>query len=329
MPTIYKHEIVRGWLQNASIAYKNASYVAGSVYPQLDMKSPKAKLWKANKGDSFRSESVLRAPMSDSAIRVRKGTYVNVNTNEYGIKEAITERDMQMVGLNLETTPSLNLQQDAIEACADQHLLRQEIAVAADVIAQAWAGQSAGGIDAAGLWVPPGSTNTLIADIVMGKGTLSALGIDISRLALVVDGKTWLGMKECDDVRDRIKYTSAESISPAMVAQMLGLLEVNVAYALKNTANEKQDGTDATFVQIWEVNATKGMAFLYYKPPAIAKNMVIPGVQPIVPIGGQLRTNEMYLDMPKHCWWVEAREDIGVDEVCTDAGIMWKDTALT
>lgn len=329
MPTIYKHEVVRGWLQDVSVGYRNASYVADKVYPKLNMKSPKAKLWKANKGDAFRSESKLRAPGAESVVRHRKGTYANVDTNEYGIKEIITERDMQLAGAALESVPPLNLQQDAIEACADQHDLRQEIAVVTDILAQTWADGNSGGEDAAGLWSPAGSTNTLIADIVNGKKTLAGKGYSIDRLALVVDGYTWLAMRECDDVRDRIKYVSKESISPAMVAQMLGLLEVNVGFAMKNTANEAAAGTDGTYAQIWEATAGKGMAMLYYKPAALGKNITVPGVQPIVPINGVVRTNELYLIKEKHSWFVEAREDIGVDEIDTDCAYLWKDTYAT
>jgi hypothetical protein len=329
MPDLYRHEIIRGAAQNASLAYRNPDYIAKMVYPIFPLQVQKSKIWIHNKGDAFRDESKLRAPGSESAVRHRKGAYVNVDSYQYGIKEWITQEDMELAGLALETTPPLDLQQDAVEANADQHDLRQEILVVANIIAQTWADGNSGGEDAAGLWSPPGSTNTFVVDIINGKMTLQINGYDISRLALAIDAKTWESTKHCDDVRDRIKYVSAKSITPAMVAEMLGLLAVHVGGAIQNTAAEAADGTDGTYVQIWGKNTNKGLGFLYPVPRAIGKKMQVPGIQPRVNINGAQRTSEIWLEKKRHTWEVESREDIGVSLTDTKAGYLWNDTYVT
>lgn len=326
MPDLYRHEVIRGAAQNASLAYRNPQYIAKEVYPIFPLAVPKSKIWIENKGDSFRSESKIRAPGSEAAVRHRKGAYVNVDSYQYAIAEWITEEDMQLAGLNLETVPNLNLQQSAVEANADQHDLRQEIDVVANIIAQTWSDNNSGGEDAGGLWYPAGSTNTFITDIVTGKMTLLTNGYNVERLGLAVDAKTFEGIKHCDAVRDVIKYVSARSITPQMVAEMMGLVKVIVGGAIQNTAAENQLGTDGTYSLIWTKNDSKGMGFLYPVPAAIGRRMQCPGVQPRVNINGAQRTNEIWLEKKYHRWTVESREDIGVSAVDTKAGYLWNDT---
>lgn len=329
MPTLYKHEVIRGIVQDASIGYKNMDYIASSVYPIMPMKTPKSSIWKENKGDQFRNESALRAPGAKSAMRQRKGAAVNLNTYQYGISEMITEEDLQMAGLSLETVPSLNLQQDAVEACADQHDLRQEIDVVANIVAQTWADGNSGGEDAGGLWSPAGSTNTLIADIVKAKKTLQSKGVNPNRLALAIDYATFEAVRHCDDVRDRIKYVSAQEIGAGMIADMLGLLSVNVGSSVKNTANEAADGTDGTFAAVWEKNSGKGMGFVYAVPQRVGMKMGVAGIQPRVDINGAQRANEMWLEKANHAWIVESRENIGYAAVDTTAAYLFVDTYAT
>lgn len=327
MPDIYKSEIIRGWGQNLSISYKNPAYVAANIFPKLLLDSPKQKIWKANKGDIFRSEAQIRAAGAESATRTRKGTSVNLDTDEYGIKEFISNKDLAARGIAAGMVPPADLMQEAIESCSDQLDLRQEIAVAAFIVAGTWADGNAGGEDAGGLWKPAGSTNTFVTDVSTGIATLRGQGIDVASLGLLIDGKTWESLRHADDIRDRIKYTSAQSVTPAMVANLFSLKEVVIGGALKNTDDEKADGSDGTYVQIWEKNANKGLGFLYYKPPKLGQRMVAPGIQGSFKMeNGAGRISERYYDNKRKGWWVESREDIGVDDIDYKAGYLWNDT---
>lgn len=324
MPTIYKSEIVRGWAHDVSIGYRNHAYIARHPYPIVVLDSPKTKVWKHNKGDAFRSQAVLRGPGARSQLRHRKGTSVNVDTNQYGIGEQITDEDLAARRLPAGATPPLDLTGEATMSNADQHDLRLEIAVATSINAQTWSG---GNVDAEGLWEPLGSTNTFIADLLLGIGTMVSAGADRMSLGLLVDQKTFTPLSHSDDLVDRIKHTGRDSITTALLANLFMLKEVVVGSALKNTADEKADGTDGTYVQVWEANANKGMAFLYVVPPRIGKNMISAGMTAKNKmLGNAGRISEQWYEKPNHAWTVETREDNGLVVTDLGSGYLWTDT---
>lgn len=327
MPSLQEGNTVRGWLQNASLSFRNAAYVASEVYPRILMPTNTAKLWSYDEAYTFRSEAEMRARGSESAERERSGSAINVDTYQYGIKEKITDEDLQDAGVTSGATPPMNMRMEAIESNADQLDLRQEIATAADIVAGTWADGAAGGEDAAGLWAELGSTNTFIADITKGIATLRSKGVDVSRLRLLIDGKTWDGLRQCDDVIDRVKYTSITSVTTSMIAELFNLNKVVIGGAIKNTAKE---AATATLYQVWEKNAGKGMGFLYYYPDRIQLRMMAAGAQPVHKMpNGQARQTDQYYEDKIHSWVYESREDIGVKKLTTNAAYLWNDTYTT
>lgn len=327
MPPIYKSEIVRGWAHDVSIGYRNARYIATHPYPVKQFNSPKVKVFVYNKGDQFRSQAVLRAPGAASRMRHRKGSSVNVDTNQYGISEQITDEDLATRNLPEGATPPIDLTGDATRSNADQHDLRQEIAVSASITGATWAG---GNNDVAGLWEPLGATNTFVADLMTGLAALEALG-HFGPFGLLIDGKTWRPLSQSDDLVDRIKHTGRDSITTTLLANLFDLQEVVIGKAMKNTADEKADGTDGTFKQIWEKNEDKGMAFLYVIPPGVSgKQIVVPGLQAkskMLMNGG--RVSEQWYEKREHAWTVETREDIGLKIIDLSAGYLFEDTFAT
>lgn len=329
MPEIYKSEIVRGWARDVSIGYVNADYVAGHPFPLVTLDSPKQKIWKYNKGDAYRSQAVLRGPGARSQMRHRKGTSVNVDTNQYGIAEQIFDEDLMARGLPEGSVPPLDLIGDAVESNADQHDLRIEIAVAASINAQTWAG---GNMDAEGKWSPLGSTNTFVADLMTGIGVLRTLGVNVRMLGLLIDGKSWDPLSQADDLVDRIKHTGRDSITEVLLANLYNLKEVVIGAALKNTADEKADGSDATLKQIWEATVDKGMGFLYLMPKKVKPSlkMRVPGLNARNKmLANDGRIAERWYEKPNHAWTVETRQDDGLVVIDTDSGYLYQDTFAT
>lgn len=330
MPDIYKSEIVRGWAHDLSIGFKNNDYVANHPFPLVTLDSPKQQIWKHNKGDAYRSQAVLRGPGARSQMRHRKGTSVSVDTNEYGIAERITDKDLEARKLPAGAVPPIDLIGDAVESNADQHDLRVEIATAAHINAATWSG---GNMDAEGTWSPLGSTNTFIADLMTGISKLRTLGCNVKMLGLLVDGQTWDPLAQCDDLVDRIKHTGRDSITEVLLANLFNLKEVVIGSAMKNTADEKADGSDSTLVQIWESTASKGMGFLYQMAAKIKPSlkMRVAGLSCRNKLfgNGQGRISERWYEKPYHAWTVETRQDDGIVTIDTDSGYLYDDTFAT
>jgi hypothetical protein len=322
--------IIRGHLQNVSLKYHDAELVADQVYPILDMPTSKSKLTIYNRGDQYRDEVPVRARGTEAAIIDHKLTTVDVDTKEYAVKHRITKQDLRDAGLENMLSPPVNLVQDALERNARKLDLRQEIAVAASVFGGTWVDGNAGGEDAAGLWAPPGATNTFLDDIDTATSALQKAGIALTNLRLLLDYATFQKLKRVDSIRDQLKYTSQQSLTEDTLAALLGISKVVVARAIKSSAKEKKDGTDFTGVNIWEKNATKGSAFLYHFPSAPGLKTIAAGYQPRNKMpSGQYRESITYPRPELGAWEYESGEDVGVKIVMADAGYLWNDTVLT
>lgn len=332
--------VVRGWLQNLSVAYANPTCINAEIFPKLPVQASQTKIWLWNQGDTFRSEVKLRAPGSESARIYSKGSSISFDTNQYGLAELITEEDLRNAGLANGSYPTLDLARKAMERVAYKHELGAEIRVATAINAATWLdGVGSGGEDAAGLWSPAGSTNTFLTDITTGVNALQGAGCPITidqtgmavgpnlEVRLAMDFKTFNAVRKCDEIRDYYKYTSSNSITTDMVAKVAGVAKIVVCGTLKNTADEKADGTDATLVNIFESNTNKGFGFLYAYPKSTGPDMVAAGFQPMRNMpNGAVRQTETWYEKKIHSWIYETREERGEKVISGNFGYEWKDT---
>src|SRR6185503_11521150 len=106
-----------------------------------------------------------------------------------------------------------------------------------------------------------------LADIRTGKSKIRSLTGLVPNV-LAIDFDTFESLREETTLLDKIKYTQMGVVSEELVARALGLEEVILLQAITSTAKEKKDGTDFTAKNIWEINAGKGMGFLFYRPRA-------------------------------------------------------------
>lgn len=111
-------------------------------------------------------------------------------------------------------------------------------------------------------------TSDPIGDIETGKATvLSSTGFEPNTLVLGYD--VFRQLKIHPDLVDCIKYTSAETITPDLLARLLDVERVLVAKAVKNTSNE---------------NATASYAFTHGKHALLCYAAPSPGIE--VPSAG-------------------------------------------
>ena len=327
MPDV-KQQLVRTFLTDASLAYRNRNYIYSMVAPILNVPSPRTKITKYNKGSWFRDEAIVRAPGTETPVSKLSTTSVNLSTRQIAAAYDITDEDIQNSGIE-GGAPTQDLKLEAVEAASDKLDLRNEINLATIVRAANFSGVGAGGEDAAGLWVPAGSTNTAWLDVVNGINTIVGnTGIKPNRLA--VDRRTFEGMRRCDELRDAVKY-SGGYLNEQVMAQAFGLDMVIVSDAIYSTAEETAAQTDFTALNIWETNANKGFALLYYVPPAITIRSLSTFAHVRAPVMNSSLNRAIFetRDDLKHLWHYEAMEECESVVLSTDLAYHWNDTAAT
>jgi len=322
-----KEQIIAGPLANVSVAYRNKGYIADRVFPILDGADPKAKITKYQKGAWFRDEAGVRAP----GTRARRGGYplttVSVATEEFSFAKEVTDEDRRFA--KAQGAPTVQPEQDAIEFATDKVDLKKERRVAAAITGTTWVDGNAGGEDAEGLWSPSGSTNTFLTDITTGKKAIKA-ATGLIPNALVIDYATYMALKECEAILDKIKYTQRGVLTRDLLAAILDLDEVLVGSAIYSDAEETAAGDDFNAVDIWTVNADKGMGFLFYRPRRVGLKVVTAGMQVRIAYeNGLPRRTSTWREPAEHQDVYEVAEETDITVIASDAGYLWKDTYAT
>jgi hypothetical protein len=323
-----KETIVAGPLPGVSIAYRNAEYIGDKVFPLVDGADPKAKITKYKRGAWFRDEAGIRAP----GTRAPRGSYPasadSIATKEYAFGSPVTDEDRRFS--KSQGALVLQPEQDAIELATDKVDLKKERRIAAAITGGSWVdGNGAGGEDAEGLWSPAGATNTFLTDMVTGrKAVRAACGREPNKL--VIDNATYLALKECEAILDKIKYTQRGVLTLDLLAAILDLDQILVGKAIYSDAEETAAGDDFNAVDIWTVTAGKGMGFLYFSPPRVGLKTVAAGMQVRIAYeNGGPRRISTWREPAEHQDMFEVAEETDITVVSAYAGYLWKDTYAT
>lgn len=318
--------IIAGPLANVSIAYKNQQYIADKIFPVLNNVSPKAKIARYLKGAWFRDEAGIRGP---GGMANRGGypiDYLSVSTVEYAFAKEVTDEDRRNAGNPAQGEPPLKPDQDAVEFSADKVDLKKERVVASKIINGTWSGVA--GEDAGGLWAA-GSGNTFLLDVRTRVNTIRS-NTGLKPNVLVIDFGTYNSLKEEDTILNKIKYTQRGVLTAELLAAILDLNEIIVGESIYSTAKEKKDGTDFTPQDIWEKNAGKGSAFLFYRPPAPGLKIPSAGYQARVNYeNGMPRRTTTWREAANHQDVYEVAEETDIVVTGADLGFLWVDTLLT
>lgn len=322
-----REQLVAGPLANVSVAYRNPEYIADRVFPIIDGSDPKAKITKYKKGAWFRDEAGIRS----AGTRAKRGGYpldsVSIATKEYAFAKEVTDEDRRFA--KSKNAPVVAPDMDAIEFATDKVDLKKERRVASLVTGTTWVDGNSGGEDAEGLWSPAGSTNTFLTDMTTGRKAIqSATGRDPN--TLLIDYATFLALKECEAITDKIKHTQRAVFGAELLAALLELDEVLVGKAIYSTAEEAADGDDFTAARIWEVNAGKGMGFLFYRPKKLSLKTPSAGVQVRIAYeNGAPRRTSTWREPAEHQDVYEVAEETDITLVGADCGYLWSDTYAT
>jgi len=319
-----KELIVAGPLADVSIAYRNQSYIADRVFPIIDRVSPRAKIARYLKGAWFRDEAGIRG----AGGRAPRGGYpvdlLSLATKEYAFAKEVTDEDRRFA--SAAGAPPLKPDQDAIEFAAGKIDLSKEVRVANLILTGTWSGVA--GEDAGGLWAA-GEGNTFLTDVQARIETIRA-NTGLKPNKLMIDHGTYNSLKRESTVLDLIKYTERAVLTKELLAAILELDEVLIGEAIKSTAVEKKSGLDFTASNIWEKNAGKGSAFLFYAPASPGLKTPSAGYQARVAYeDGSPRRTTTWREAAEHQDVYEVAEETDIVQTGPDLGFLWYDTLLT
>jgi hypothetical protein len=315
--------IVAGPLANASIAYRNTSYIGDRVFPTIDNVAPAAKVARYLKGAWFRDEAALRGPGSRAGRGGYPVDFITIAPKEYAFAKEVTDEDRDAI--KFQGAPPLQPDQDALEFCADKIDLKKERLIASMIIAGTWSGVA--GEDAEGLWAGD-SGNTFITDVETRIETIrSSTGLRPN--VLMLSANTLVAVKQLTTVLDRIKYVERGIVSAPLLAALFDLDEVLIGGAVYSSAVENAAGSDFTAVNVWEKTATKGSAFLFYRPSRAGLKTPSAGYQCRSPLNGQARRVTTWREAAEHQDVYEVAESTDIVQTGADLGFLWYDTILT
>jgi hypothetical protein len=326
--------LVRGALQNVSVMYRNASYIADAIFPLINGLNYQTKVVKYAKQPFFTAGADFRAEGTVAKRIDLKVTTQNLDPRELAAGGRVT--DELFFASNQPGNLPVQPITDTILLISDNIDLKREIMVANTIFGTSdtypnvsWVDGAVGGVNpsgGAGFWAALDSTNTFVQDVLNAKQkVLSQTG----RLpnTLMIDYGTFTALQYTQPIIDRVKYTQTGVVTEQLIAGLLGLDNVIVGKAVQSTTKENKAGTVTSMSSVWESQAGKGSAFLFYRPASAGMKQTAPGYQYRVAYDGQSwRRMISYREEWNHQTIYEVSEWIDIAPVSTDVGYLWKNT---
>lgn len=213
-------------LTNISIAYmQNANnFVAGDVFPLVSVDKRSDKYFTYDKNDFLRDEAEERAPGTESA-----GSGYNMSSDSYYCGLPAIHKDIDNKDISEAQVP-LDFLRDATEWVSQRLMLRKEVQFVSDFFTTSVWGTD---LTPANLWSDY-TNGDPISDIATGQETvLKNTGFEAN--TLVVGYEVWTQLKNHPDFVDRYKHTSADALTPQLVARILEVDRLLVAKSIKAT----------------------------------------------------------------------------------------------
>lgn len=225
-------------LTNMSVAYRmnRSAFIAPQVFPEVPVNHQTDLFWKYTKNDWFRDEAEVRADATESV-----GSGYNLSTDSYAARVWAFHKDIGRQA-RANADPAIDLERDATEFVTDRLLLRMERLWAASFFATTkW------GTDYTGVAGAPAATEFIywndyafsnpIGDVAKGRRKILAVtGLKPNTMVMGYD--VFEALKWHPDVRDVVKYTSAEMVTTQLLARLFEVDRILVAESIYATNNE-------------------------------------------------------------------------------------------
>lgn len=220
-------------LTNISVAYlqKQDNFIASKVFPIVPVSKQSDKFFTYTKNDWFRDEAQRRADATESA-----GGGYNLSTDTYQADVYAFHKDIgDQTRANADAP--INVDREATEFVTSRIALKMETQfVSSFFTTGVWATDST----PSNLWSDYTASDPL-NDVETGKRQiLSTTGFEPNTLVIGYD--VFKSLKNHPDLVDRIKYTSAQTLTADLMASLFDIDRVFVAKAVKATNNEGATG---------------------------------------------------------------------------------------
>lgn len=319
-------------LSAISIGYKNSMFIGDRVFQTVPVAKQADYYYTFQKGAFFRLDAGFRGPGSSA----RRGGYVVADT-EYNAKERAFAHPIPIESINNADDALAPWETGVNFATLKVMLAKERLVSSLCMTSGNWTSSN----DAEGGWAA-GAGNTFIADMLAARETIRQL-IGMWPNVMVLDPKTLDQLKQESSVLDRIKYTGTQGkpadVTPQTLAALFEMDEVLIGGAIYSDSEEVLAGTDFNAVDLWEVTATKGACFVFYRPPQPGREMPAAGYcfqwkggaghPDIVLPGDNYRDVRYWWENPEKQYVVEASECVDAKATCADAGYLFYDTIST
>ena len=216
-------------LTEISVSYKNEAFIADKVAPMVPVKHDSDKFFVYSK-DNLRLEETIRAngsPAREVDWNVSSSSYT---LEKHSLRHLVTDDSVE------NADEALDLKMDAAEVISEKLKLRREASVI-DLIHTAanWANTTSltstySWNKATDLSNPIKFVDSATAAILKNTGMRPNI--------CVMDENTFLAAKEHPSIVDRVKYTSSDSVTEAMLAKLFNIPEVHISRSIINSASE-------------------------------------------------------------------------------------------
>lgn len=216
-------------LTNISVAYmqQQDNFIASKVFPVVPVSKQSDKFFTYTKNDWFRDEAQRRADATESA-----GGGYNLSTDTYQADVYAFHKDIgDQTRANADAP--INVDREAAEFVTSRLMLKMETQFVSSFFGTGvWATDST----PSNLWSDYTSSDPL-NDVETGKrAILATTGFAPNTLVLGYD--VFKTLKNHPDLVDRIKYTSAQTLTEGLMGSLFDIDRVLVAKAVKATNNE-------------------------------------------------------------------------------------------
>jgi len=215
-------------LTNISVAFMQDSshFIADTVFPSIPVSHRSDEYFTYDRDDTRRNEVKPRAPGAESA-----GGGFNMGTANYSCDVYAFHKDVaDQTRANAD--PAVDVDEDATRFVTSQFMIQREVQWASEFFTTSvWTTDITPGT----LWDDGASDPE--ADIDVGKTTI-LLSTGYEPNTLVVSWQVHQALKKHPLIVDRYKHTSADSITPQMIAAFLEIGRYIISKATYNTAAE-------------------------------------------------------------------------------------------
>lgn len=296
-------------LEGISVAYRPGEFIAERLIPTVKVKHETDKYY-IYSTDIMSLEQTIRANGAEAnqiQFNMSTSTYA---LQEHALKGIVTDRDRN------NADKPINADIDMTEVITRKILIRKEVECAALVQDPAtWSNTISVSSDMAF------SANTTLSNPItqIDSGTAKIIGSSgYVPNKLVIDDGTFRSLKAHTSITDRVKYTSADSITEQMLAKLFDIAELVVGRAVYETAAE---GIASSMGWIWT-----NMAWLAYVEPNPGLKKASAAYQLLQENTGSPYTVKRWRAEERNGDWIEVSSLFKMKAIATACAYLWEDT---